>query len=980
MLLLTLGMYGQTLEQAVLVDFGPTGGTNGAVTASPDTNSNYWNNATSATVGSSVNLTNTTNGSTPFTLTVTDAFVLNSSVNYGPTAANATALGDLAIGTATQDYFYLENGGSGNNVGQLTFSGLDASKSYKFILFASRPTGSVRETAYTFTGQEVYNTTLQTSDGASGNLTNYVETTYLSPVSGAITVDVAIVSGGYGYVNLIKVEEYSGVSTVEATSVTVTGDAITVSGQTSTMQAVVAPDNATYPEVEWSVDDTSVAVISATGVVTPVSNGTVTVTATNIQNPAISGSATLNVSNQITEFYISGSATENGDNITTALPMHMVTGLDGVVTNTYEIYTSLTDTGSFNFYSAPEAGAMVYGSSTAGQVTQNGPAIDATESGPVLITLNLNDNSYTITPINWSVVGSSVPNGWSGDEPLTYQGGGVWSALLDMTTVTSDPNPRFIFKGNQSWSYVIKKIPDTHDVVMESQATTFGTPIQDIDLGYGNFTITLDLASYKYSVACADIDDYKISFLGSSVMNGQGATNMEGYAYLYNELLQDRATNGSSPFYRSNIAVNGNNTLNVLGRYEKDLIADCGTYVIFGLALGNEGIHENGQAAFDQFETNMQLLIQKAINDGKIPVVMNNYTREDYNAADYEYIKQMNIIMAQWNVPSTNLLGAIDNGTGNWPLAYQDDLWHPNTAGHQEFFYAMVPSLFDALETGKPTPQLYTNTNITPSTTSPGYLTFTPENVIHPFTMVVSFKTGATGELFQFTNVTGNGSVAIDANGHLVYTSPSGSTITGTTVVNNDAWHTVTLTHYYAQGATFLYADTTAEGTLAEQLEPEVFTLHGNNAPASISYRNWYFYRAGMNAMEITALNNNQLLQSSLELYAPLDGDGILGNDPYVNLAQSTNTIDATNFALGLLEYNQFKDLKIYPNPVKDQLHIAAMENTEVTSVEIYNITGAKVTQSTNTPAVDVSMLQQGMYLVKVNTRNGVYNYKILKQ
>ncbi|GLB49402.1 hypothetical protein Y10_17700 [Neptunitalea sp. Y10] len=974
-------MYSQTLEQAVLVDFGPTGGTNGAITNSPDMNNNYWNNATVASTGTSFSLINTTNGSTPFTLSIADGFVLNSSVNYGPTAANSTTLGDLAISTATQDYFYLENGGSGNNVGQLIFSNLDNSKSYKFILFASRPTSSVRETAYTFTGQDTYNASLQTSDGASGNLTNFVETTYLTPANGEITLDVSIVSGGYGYVNLIKVEEYSGVSTVEATAVTVTGSDITVSGQTSVMQATVAPVDATYPDVEWSVDDTNIAVISETGILSPVNNGTVTVTATNIQNPTISGSTTITVSNQIKEFYISGTATENGDVVSTALPMHMVTGLDGVVTNIFEIYTSLADVGTFSFYTGQDSNATVYGSSsTAGQILQNGTPINSNESGPVLISLDLNNNSYIVTPINWSVVGSSIPNGWNGDEPLNYQGGGVWSALLDMTTVTTDPNPRFVFKGNQSWSYVMKKIPDTHDVVMESQANTYNTAIQDIDLGYGNFVITLDLSSYKYSVACADIDDYKISFLGSSVMNGQGATNMEGYAYLYDQLLQERSTNGSSPFYRSNISVNGNNTLNVLDRYEKDLIADCSSYVIFGLALGNEGIHENGQAAFDQYENNMQLLIQKAINDGKTPVVMNNYTREDYNAADYEYIKQMNIIMAQWNVPSINLLGAIDNGTGNWPLAYQDDLWHPNTAGHQEFFYAMVPSLFDALESGKATPELHTNTSITPNTLSPGHLSFTPENVIHPFTMVLNFKTSETGQLFEFTSASGDGAVSIDTNGHLVYTSPFGGTIVGNTLVNDNVWHSVTLSHYYAQGATKLYSDAIEEGILGENLEASMFTVHGNNAPTNISYKNWYFYRAGMNALEIAALNNNQLLQSSLELYAPLDGDNIIGSDPYINLAQSTNTIDATNFALGLMDIKNIKDLKIYPNPVKDILQINTLETAKITSIEIFNLAGAKIIQNTHKTAIDVSMLQNGMYLVKVNTRSGVYNYKIVKQ
>lgn len=974
-----LAIYGQSLEQSVLIDFGPSVGTNGAITPSPDTNSNYWNNAVSGTAASVVNLVNTANLATAFTMEVTDAFVVNTSINYGPTAANATTLGDMAISTATMDYFYLETAGSGNNTGQLTFSNLDDAKSYKFYVFGSRPTTSARVSAYAFTGQTAYSTTLQTSDGSTGNLANYAETTYLSPVNGTITMDVSIVSGGYAYVNLIKMEEYSGLSEVDAASVTVTGTDITVSGQTSQMTATVLPANTTYPDVSWVVDNESVAVISESGLLTPVSNGTVTVTATNIENPDVSGSITITVSNQTTSFYIAGSATETGADVAGALPMHMVTGLNGTVTNIFEIYTSLTITGSFQFYSEQNTGALVYGSDVAGEVILNGSPITSSVSGPVLITLNLNTNTYTITPINWSVVGSTIQNGWSGDEPLTYQGGGIWSAQVAMDVVTSDLNPRFVFKGNQSWSYVIKKIPDTHHVVMESQATTYGTPVQDIDLGYGDFMVTLNLADYTYSVSCVSIDDYKISFMGSSVMNGQGATNMQGYAYMYNQLLADRAATGSSPFYRSNISINGNNTLNVLGRYEKDLIADCGNYVIFGLALGNEGIHENGQPAYDQYLANMQLLIQKAINDGKTPVVMSNYSREDFTLTDYAYVKQMNIMMAQWNVPSTNLLGAIDNGTGNWVPAYQDDLWHPNTAGHQEFFYAMVPSLFDALEAGKTTPLMHTDTYISPSTDGTSYLTFTPENTIHPFTFVIDVKTGETGQIFAFTNTTNTGTVAIDANGHLVYTSPSGATITGTTVVNDNTWHTITLTHYYARGETLLYADATAEGSVAENLTAQTFTLHGTNAPQHIDYRNWFFYRSGMNASEITEINNDVLLQSSLELYAPLDMTDVLGDDPYLNLAQSTNTINSDNFALGLSSIRLDKKLRVYPNPVNNVLHIWGSADVNVTSVAVYTILGAKLSD-TNTSEVNMSQFTKGIYVIKVNTSLGFYTFKVVKE
>jgi lysophospholipase L1-like esterase len=663
----------------------------------------------------------------------------------------------------------------------------------------------------------------------------------------------------------------------------------------------------------------------------------------------------------------------------------MVTGPNGVVTNVFEIYTSLTEAGTFNFYTAQGTTATVYGAgATAGTIAATGAAIDPTPVGPVLITVNVATGTYTITPINWSVVGSSIAGGWGGDAPLTYQGDGKWSATLDMTVVGTDTNPRFVFKGNQNWSYVMKKVVGSqHSVAMESQAGEFGLTLQDIDLKYGNFIITLDLANYTYGIECVAIDEYEISFMGSSGMNGQGATNMQGYAYQYNQMLQQRAVEGSSPFYRSNISVNGNNTTTALARWEKDLVGDCSSYVIFGLVLGNEGIHETGQVAFNSYLNNLPMMVQMARDINKVPVVQNNYGRGDFNAADYAYIKQMNILMAQWDVPTSNLLGAMDNGTGNWVDGYWDDALHPNTPGHTELFYAMVPSLFDALEAEKPQPVLSTNTYITPDpVTGGGQLTFTPDNMIHPFTVSFDVQTTGNGHLMAFnTNGTAVGNIAVTTDGFVSYTSPAGTTVTGTTAINDGAWHKVTLTHYYAWGKTFLYTDAAVSGSVTEQLEAKVFSLHGTGAPANVNYRNWFFYRSGMNELEIIAMNDNKMLKSSLELYAPMDKDAEGTPAMFANLAQSTNNIDASGFvpALGL-NAEGITTFRAYPNPVKDVLTIALPYNVQAESIEVFNTLGMLVKTAKNTDNISFSALQSGIYLVKVNTGAATATIKVVKE
>ena len=180
---------------------------------------------------------------------------------------------------------------------------------------------------------------------------------------------------------------------------------------------------------------------------------------------------------------------------------------------------------------------------------------------------------------------------------------------------------------------------------------------------------------------------------------------------------------------------------------------DCGKYVIFGLSLGNEGIHgaADQQAIYNQFKDNMQTLISKAREDGKYPVMMNNYTRGDFEESDYRYVKQMNLLIHEWDLPSVNMLGAIDNGSGKWADGYQNgtDLYHPNTEGHREFLYAMVPSLFDAIEAGKTLPARVSGTSYT---LAGKVLEFTPEETVHPFTISFKVKGATDGTIATFTN------------------------------------------------------------------------------------------------------------------------------------------------------------------------------------------------------------------------------------
>ncbi|WP_195662416.1 MULTISPECIES: GDSL-type esterase/lipase family protein [Bacteroides] len=591
---------------------------------------------------------------------------------------------------------------------------------------------------------------------------------------------------------------------------------------------------------------------------------------------------------QFTSLTMSGSAVEEGQ-----VSMHMVSA-DGSPTNVFEAYTSF-GSGDFSFKGTTKDGKTVnIGKGyKEGVVATNNYSIAAPVTGQVRLTIDLSSKTYEITPIeSWTLVGSVTPNGWTVDKgvPLAYQGKGVWGGRVKLTGISGvSDRERFNFVMNRSWDYVMKRVKGTtNEVGMGTQ----GYNTEDINLNHGTYHITLDLRRYVYYIDCGEegIDPFKISVMGSSVANGQGATNNHGYAYMYGELLDERFRNQESkfPWYTSGIAVNGNNTLNLLARYN-DLIHDCGTYVIFGLSLGNEGIHNaaDQQAVYNQFRDNMQTLIKKAREDGKYPVMMNNYTRGDFDASDYEYVKQMNLLIHEWDLPSINLLGAIDNGSGVWANGYQngDDIYHPTTDGHREFTYAMVPSLFDAIDAGKNQPVRVIGTSY--SLADKRVLEFTPEETVHPFTISFKVKGTADGIIASFANG-GNatGTLKIQ-DGVVVYDSPLTGEIKGTVNVTDNQWHVVSLTHYYAQGRTLLYTDKVLAGELDEKLTVGKFIVGDNTSTVGREYSELFFYRSAMVQEEIDKLCDGRMLKSSLEIYAPLDGS----KSTIENLAQSMNSV-----------------------------------------------------------------------------------------
>jgi hypothetical protein len=95
-----------------------------------------------------------------------------------------------------------------------------------------------------------------------------------------------------------------------------------------------------------------------------------------------------------------------------------------------------------------------------------------------------------------------------------------------------------------------------------------------------------------------------------------------------------------------------------------------------------------------------------------------------------------------------------------------------------------------------------------------------------------------------------------------------------------------------------------------------------------------------------------------------------------------TLTVNLNPQVISNIEEGQMSQVKIYPNPVRDLLHVDAPQ--ELAALEIRDVSGRIVKQYTGgVPAgIDLSMLPGGIYLLRLYGREGslLQQEKLLKQ
>jgi hypothetical protein len=179
----------------------------------------------------------------------------------------------------------------------------------------------------------------------------------------------------------------------------------------------------------------------------------------------------------------------------------------GKLTGIFDVYTTLTKNNTYAFRDQPSMDSRLIGGDSDGKL-KCGSMITAPETGQYRVTVNFNDNTYSLLKIEkWSLVGDAVEGGWGGDVPIAYKGKGVWESKIEFYQPYDGAS--CIFRANGDWGIALKRIKAsaTADnkggkLFMESESSFAGILIEDIAGTKGLHTVTLNLAAdgYTYSL------------------------------------------------------------------------------------------------------------------------------------------------------------------------------------------------------------------------------------------------------------------------------------------------------------------------------------------------------------------------------------------------------------------------------------------------------------------------------------------------
>jgi hypothetical protein len=203
-------------------------------------------------------------------------------------------------------------------------------------------------------------------------------------------------------------------------------------------------------------------------------------------------------------------------------------------------------------------------------------------------------------------------------------------------------------------------------------------------------------------------------------------------------------------------------------------------------------------------------------------------------------------------------------------------------------------------------------------------------------------------------------------------------TVTGGTINNSDTNNTV----YY-----FFYNWTVQTGEVSTcESERVPVTVTVNAAPNAPTGEADQLFNLGETLADLVVNAEGILVwYADAEGTIVLDENTELVDETTYYVSQIVDGCESELFAITVhlimsVDETLSKSFQVYPNPVKDILFIHSKKNID--SVEILDLTGRLIskTQSINNKQLDVRMLSQGTYVLKITSGAEVHNIKIIKQ
>jgi len=80
------------------------------------------------------------------------------------------------------------------------------------------------------------------------------------------------------------------------------------------------------------------------------------------------------------------------------------------------------------------------------------------------------------------------------------------------------------------------------------------------------------------------------------------------------------------------------------------------------------------------------------------------------------------------------------------------------------------------------------------------------------------------------------------------------------------------------------------------------------------------------------------------------------------------------------IEGNLLPKLVIHPNPTSDTINLVFPNSEEIIGMALYDISGKQMDVKSTTNTIDVSNLPNGLYILKINSEEGIASRKIVKK